>query len=46
LRGQAYKTFLKVSLQRFHPDRWSGRNLFLAILDEDERNEIETGRLF
>ncbi|KAF9531631.1 hypothetical protein CPB83DRAFT_904294 [Crepidotus variabilis] len=42
LRGQAYKDFLKQSLQRFHPDRWSSRNLFAAILNEDERNEIDT----
>lgn len=44
LRGQAYRNFLKQSLQRFHPDRWCGRNLFLAIPDEDERYEIETGK--
>jgi len=44
LRGQAYKDFLKQSFQRFHPDRWSSRNLYSAILDEDERNEIDTGR--
>ncbi len=44
LRGQAYRNFLKQTLQRFHPDRWSSRNLFLAIPDEDERNEIETGQ--
>lgn len=45
LREQAYKTFLKQSLQRFHPDRWSGRNLFAAILNDEERNEVETGEL-
>jgi hypothetical protein len=43
LRDQAYRSFLKQSLQRFHPDRWSGRNLFAAIMDDDERNEIDTG---
>jgi len=44
LRDQAYKIFLKQSLQRFHPDRWSGRNLFSSIVDEEERNEIDTGQ--
>ena len=44
LRDQAYKIFLKQSLQRFHPDRWSGRNLFAAILDDEERNEVDTGQ--
>ena len=46
LRGQAYKDFLKQSFQRFHPDRWSSRNLYTAVLDEDERNEIDTGWFF
>jgi hypothetical protein len=46
LRDQAsYTSFLKQSLQRFHPDRWSGRNLFAAVACDDERNEIETGQL-
>ena len=44
LRDQAYESFLKQSLQRFHPDRWSGRNPFTSIIDEDERNEIDTGQ--
>lgn len=44
VREQAYKTFLKQSLQRFHPDRWSSRNLFVAIVDVEERNEVETGK--
>lgn len=43
-RGQAYNDLVKTSLQRFHPDRWKSRNLYSAILDENERNEVETGR--
>lgn len=44
LRGQAFNDFVKVSLQRFHPDRWKSRKLYPAIVDESERNEIETGK--
>ncbi|KAF8973274.1 hypothetical protein BDZ97DRAFT_2070350 [Flammula alnicola] len=42
IRGQAFNDFVKASLQRFHPDRWNGRNLYSAVLDEIARNEIET----
>ncbi|KAF9474220.1 hypothetical protein BDN70DRAFT_936821 [Pholiota conissans] len=41
-RGQAFSDVVKISLQRFHPDRWRSRNLYSAIEDEDERNEVET----
>lgn len=43
LRGQAFNDLVKVSLQRFHPDRWKSRNLYSAVIDDNEKNEIETG---
>lgn len=39
IRDQNYREFLKTNVRRFHPDRWPNR--FNAIIDEDQRNEIE-----
>ncbi|KAH9485397.1 hypothetical protein JR316_0002305 [Psilocybe cubensis] len=44
LRGQEYKEVMKSSFHRFHPDRWNSRNLYNAVLDEQEREEILTGK--
>jgi len=43
IREQEYKSLMKITFQRFHPDRWRSKRLFQAILDEHERNEVETG---
>ncbi|PPQ98617.1 hypothetical protein CVT24_003950 [Panaeolus cyanescens] len=41
-RIQEYKKFLRSTFKRFHPDTWDGRRLFYAIIDPQERNEIQT----
>ncbi|KDR75897.1 hypothetical protein GALMADRAFT_68821 [Galerina marginata CBS 339.88] len=39
-----YKKFVKICFLKLHTDRWSSRRLYAAIMDEGERNEIETGQ--
>ncbi|KAJ8076452.1 hypothetical protein PM082_000875 [Marasmius tenuissimus] len=39
---QQYRTFVVRSQHRFHPDRWSGRRLLKAVVDDSEREHIET----
>lgn len=40
---QEYYQLLESSHRRFHPDRWSSRGLFDAVLDPQERQLIERG---
>ncbi|KAI0063583.1 hypothetical protein BV25DRAFT_1883398 [Artomyces pyxidatus] len=41
MRAQDYKAFVEKSHRRFHPDRWSSRNLLRTIADETVRSTIE-----
>ncbi|KAL0576666.1 hypothetical protein V5O48_005326 [Marasmius crinis-equi] len=41
MTAQQYRTFVVRSQHRFHPDRWSGRRLLRAVVDDDERQQIE-----
>lgn len=41
-RPNEYKILVRQSMHRFHPDRWTSRRLYISILDEAQRNEIET----
>lgn len=42
IRPNEYKILVRQSMHRFHPDRWTSRRLYISILDEAQRNEIET----
>ncbi|EIW83149.1 hypothetical protein CONPUDRAFT_164144 [Coniophora puteana RWD-64-598 SS2] len=41
MRPQDFKEFVERSHRRFHPDRWSARKLWSAVMDEEESNYIE-----
>lgn len=38
-----YKDVVKTNVRRFHPDRWANRNCLVAVIDDQERHEIEAG---
>jgi hypothetical protein len=41
MRAQDYRVFVEKSHRRFHPDRWSARDLLAAIREDDARGMIE-----
>jgi hypothetical protein len=43
IRGQAYRDFLKLSVSRFHTDRWRSRKLLESVVNVEERDCIEVG---
>ena len=44
IRGQAYRDFLKLSVSRFHTDRWRSRKLLESVVNAEERDCIEVGK--
>lgn len=44
LQPSEFNTLVTKSRLRFHPDRWSNRRLLNAVVDVNERNEIQTSQ--